>query len=103
MMNQNRLRLVVDNAARPRRPVPLPIMRVDFRRLFGQVKHVARVAWMILIFPIRVVTGACRIAVATGRGFLRGIVGLALGLLGLAIICMVCFALIRVVFHPLFH
>lgn len=103
-MKPNHLRVVTDNAPRVQRAVtPTVAAQIDFQLLLARGRYSLTMIGLILMLPFRFVATVGRIAVATGVGFLQGVVKLALGILGLALIGMVCFGLIRVIFHPLFH
>lgn len=100
---QDHLRLIVDNTAGSvGQRAPAPPMEVDFGHVGRRIMDSAHLGWRIVTFPFRLISGAARLAVATGRGFLRGIVNVALGLLGLAIVAMVVFGVFRVLLHPFF-
>lgn len=103
-MKQNHLRIVQDNTLPTRKgDTPQEAAEFDFQLLLARAKYVFALARLILMFPFRVLGVIGPTTVAVGRGFFSGIVKLFLGVFGLALIGMLAFGLIRVIFYPMFH
>lgn len=103
------LRLVADNTERPAdngRPDPGAAKAkalADFEALAVRARYWFALALMILGAPFRFVAAVARFAVAAGRAFFDAIFKIVIGTIGLALIVIVGYGLLRVVLHPLFH
>lgn len=75
---------------------------VDFQALAAKSRHWFAVALLILGAPFRLVAAVGRMAVATGRGFFTLVYRVVMGTIGLAMIGIVGYGLLRVLLHPLF-
>ena len=101
-MKRATLHLVADNTV-VRPTGARAAAAVDYAALAARARYWAAMALLIIGAPFRFVRAVCRAVVATGRGFMRGIVSLALGTIGLALIVCVGYGLLRVLLHPLFR
>ena len=82
---------------------PTVAAEIDFQRLLAWGSYYLTMIGLVLMLPFRLIASIWRIGVATGVGFVQGIIKLAFGIFGLALICWLSFGLIRVIFHPLFR
>jgi hypothetical protein len=71
-------------------------------RVWSAAEDIVRVAIAVVLFPFQALAFVCRAAEIAGRAILVGSMRLLVGLFGLAFIGWIGFALVRVVFHPLF-
>lgn len=103
------LRLVAGNAERPAdngRPDPGAAKAkalADFEALAVRARYWFALALMSLGAPFRFVADVARFAFAAGRAFFGAIFKIVIGTIGLTLIVIVCYGLLRVVLHPLFH
>ena len=103
------LRLVADNTdrraerARPEGGAAKAKAHADFEALAVRARYWFALALMILGAPFRFVAAVARFAVAAGRAFFDAIFKIAIGTIGLTLIVVVGYGLLRVVLHPLFH
>jgi hypothetical protein len=61
----------------------------------------AMLGWVVQL-PFRLIGAIAGFFAAVGRGLLRWTVQICFGLIGFAFVAFVGFALVRVIFHPLF-
>lgn len=72
------------------------------KRGWTRFTEVARMALFVVLFPLRVFGAFWRAAEAAGRAIILGAFHFMLGTFGIVVVGWFCFALIRVLFHPLF-
>lgn len=110
-MGRAPLHLVVDN--KPGRApkdsaggswvTPAEAARIDFQKLGAHSLYALAMAKLILLAPLKLIATIWRVSMATGIGFLRGLIRLALGTFGLLLLGWLAFGMLRVIFHPIFH
>lgn len=103
-MKRAHLHLVADNSLHEAdRLSPAVAAEIDFRALAVRVRYWLAMLGLILGAPFRFVAAVGRICFATGLGFFVAIYRLFLGTIGVALIVVIGYGLIRVLFHPFFH
>jgi hypothetical protein len=76
--------------------------KVDIRGIFDRLGDwFAMLGWVVKL-PFRLIGAIAGVFAAVGRGLLRWTIQLCFGFIGFAFIAFVGFALVRVIFHPLF-
>ncbi len=74
----------------------------DFRVILDRIGDwIALLGWVVML-PFRLIAAIASFSAAVGRGLLRWTIQLCFALMGFAFIAFVGFALVRVIFHPLF-
>ena len=102
------LHLVVDNkpenapSSTGRWVTPEEAAKIDFEALGAHALYALTMLKLILLAPLQLIARIWRICIATAIGVVRGTIRLIVGAFGLALIAWFAFAMIRVIFHPLF-
>lgn len=103
-MKQMHLCIITDKDHKTQRAAsPIFAAEIDFQRLLAWGSYYFTMLGLVLLLPFHLIASIWRIGVATGVGFVRGIIELMLGIFGLVLIFWFCFGMIRVIFHPLFR
>ncbi|PLX76750.1 MAG: hypothetical protein C0607_03550 [Azoarcus sp.] len=103
-MKRAHLHLVADNSPREaERLAPAAAAEIDFRALAVRARYWFAMLGLILGAPFRFLAAVGRICFATGLGFFVAIFRLFLGTIGIALIAIVGYGLLRVIFYPFFH
>ena len=105
-MKHTRLRVVADNTVRPAADgavAPVRDARADFLAFAARVRYWFAFALMVLGAPFRLVAAIGCFGVAAGRAFFDAIFKIVIGTIGLTLIVMVGYGLLRVILHPLFR
>lgn len=76
--------------------------RLEIRALHDRVGGWPAILGWVVMLPFRLIGFIAGFFAAVGRGMLRWAIQLCFGLIGFAFISFVGFALVRVIFHPLF-
>lgn len=102
-MRRAHLHLVADNSPRQaERIAPAAAANIDFRALAARARYWFAMLGLVLGAPFRFLAAVGRICFATGMGFFVAIFRLVIGTIGVALIAVVGYGLLRVLLHPLF-
>ncbi len=105
-MKHARLRVVADNTVRPTADAsaaPIRDARADFLAFAARVRYWFAFALMVLGAPFRLAAAVGRFSVAAGRAFFDAIFKIVIGTIGLTLIVLVGYGMLRVILHPLFR
>ena len=89
---------------KPKQKRSLPGMRSagHLRACLDFIGKFLALVWSVLAFPFKLCGAIINTAADWTQGLLRGLIRLCFALIGLTIFFWVGFALVRVLFHPLF-
>ncbi len=102
-MKNAHLRLVANNAHNVAMESDAPGHAFDAKALFARLGAVLTVLAAIGAAPFRLVAFLARLFVSTGLGFFATVYRLFLGMIGMALIFVVGYGLVHVLFYPAFH
>lgn len=102
-MKNAHLRLVANNAHNVAVEPDAPEQAFDAKALFVRLGAALAVLAAIGAAPFRLVAFLGRLFVSTGLGFFATVYRLFLGMIGMALIFVVGYGLVHVLFYPAFH
>lgn len=102
-MKHAHLRLVANNAQNVAVEPDAPEHAFDAKALFVRLGAALAVLAAIGAAPFRLVAFLGRLFVSTGLGFFSTVYRLFLGMIGMALIFVVGYGLVHVLFYPAFH